>query len=209
MRFLLPVGGVIDNRFGILTTPSHKGIPAGILAGIEWAADNEAFTKDFDLGVYSPWLDKMKPYRDTCLFVAVPDKVGDAVETLRLFEYWRAYFEGWPVAFVAQDGQEHLPFPDDFDTLFVGGSTEWKLSGGARDCIKRAQALGKRIHIGRVNYWARYNHFRNLEGSHEWTCDGTRQRFQGVARTVRAWAGYMDRGRRQLRLPLSPGNSGG
>jgi hypothetical protein len=209
MRFLLPIGGVVDNRFGILTTPSHKGVVAGILAGIEWAADNEAFTKDFDLDIYFPWLDKMKPYRDTCIFVSVPDKVGDAVETLRLFEHWRAHFEGWPVAFVAQDGQEHLPFPADFDTLFVGGSTEWKLSQGAVSCIKRAQALGKRIHIGRVNYWARYNHFRNLEGSHEWTCDGTRQRFQGVERTVRAWAGYMDRGRRQLRLPLPPGNSGG
>ena len=105
MRYLLPVGGVVDKRFGILTTPSHKGIPSGILAGMDWAADNEAFTKEFDPASYFSWLDTMLPYRDTCLFVTVPDKVGDAAATIELFNRWYVYYTGWPLAFVAQDGQ--------------------------------------------------------------------------------------------------------
>lgn len=202
MRFLLPVGGIVDPRFGILTTPSHTGIPSGIVAGMAWAADNEAFTRGFDPDRFFPWLDTMLPYRERCLFVTVPDVVGDAEATIASYWRWMPHFTGWPLAFVAQDGQENLDFPgDEWQVLFVGGSTEWKLSDGAAQCIKRAQEKGKRVHIGRVNWWKRYAHFRAMEGSNEWTCDGTRTRYEGTARAVAAWADYMERSY-QLRLDV-------
>ena len=205
MKFLLPVGGIVDDRFGILTTPGHKGIPAGIVAGLDWAADNQAFTKGFDADVFFPWLDSMLPYRSECLFVPVPDVVGDAVATLSNYWHWFQHFAGWPVAFVVQDGQEDLAFPgDEWRVLFIGGSTEWKVSDAAASVIQRAQRLGKRIHIGRVNWWKRYAHFRGMEGSDDFTCDGTRTRFDGTTKTVVAWAEYMERCY-QLRLPLSTG----
>jgi hypothetical protein len=38
-------------------------------------------------------------------------------------------YAGFPVAFVARDDLEHLTVPwDDFDALFIGGSTSWKLA---------------------------------------------------------------------------------
>ena len=66
-----------------------------------------------------------------CLFAAAPDVVGDAAATLQRSERmldWIRY-AGFPVAFVARDGLEHLTVPwDDFDALFIGGSTSWKLA---------------------------------------------------------------------------------
>ena len=209
MMFLVPVGGVVDPRFGILTTPGHKGVPAGIKAGLPWAVDNQAFTVGFDAGVFLPWLETMEPYRETCLFVPPPDVVGDACQTLALFEQWWHQFDGWPLAFIAQDGQERLDFPDSvlWGTLFVGGTTHWKLSARAMECIKRAQILGKHIHIGRVNWWRRYAHFRAMEGSDGWTCDGTRTRYDGTRGALAAWGNYQS----QLALfgHLPGGDSGG
>jgi hypothetical protein len=206
MRFLLPVGGIVDPRFGILTTPGHAGIPAGIVAGMDWAADNEAFTRGFDPDRFFPWLNRLAPHRACCLFIPVPDVVSDAAATTANYWQWMPHFTGWPLAFVAQDGQEDLAFPsDEWQVLFIGGSTEWKLSIGAESCIKRAQAMGKRIHIGRVNWWKRYAHFRAMEGSDEWTCDGTRTRYEGTKRTVEAWADYMERSY-QLHLPILGGD---
>ena len=208
MRFLLPVGGIIDHSFGIMTTPGHKGIPMGIKAGMWWAADNQAFTRGFDPDKFFPWLDGMTPYRNTCLFIPVPDVVGNAAATLELFTKWR---EGswWPCAFVAQDGQEALEFPpaELWETLFLGGSSQWKMSDAAVHCIQRAQALDKRIHIGRVNYKRRYDHFAGLPGSERWTCDGTRTRY-GRDRALIAWAQYMA-APRQLRLPVPARDSVG
>lgn len=192
MKFLLPIGGITDSRFGILTTPATRGIPAGIVAGLPWAADNQAFTKLFDPAIFFPWLEKLNPYKNNCLFVACPDTVGHASKTLEKFDLHRPYFGDWPVAFVAQDGQEDLDFPHPalWDALFIGGSTSWKMSDAAIDCIQRAQKMGKHIHIGRINYHRRYRHFRSLPGSEEFTCDGTRTRFEKTA-ALRDWSRYM------------------
>jgi hypothetical protein len=77
--------------------------------------------------------------------------------------------------------------------LFIGGSTEWKIGPGALECIKRAQELGKRIHIGRVNWKKRYEHFRQIKGSENFTCDGTRQKYEGIKKAMEAWAGYQEK----------------
>lgn len=82
MRFLVPVGGVIDDAFGILTTYQHHGVVAGIRVGLPWAADNCAFGGKFDADRFVTWLDTMTPWRSTCLFVVVPDVVADSVATL-------------------------------------------------------------------------------------------------------------------------------
>lgn len=189
MRFLVPSGGAVS-AYGYLTSPAHAGILPGIRAGRPWAADNEAFTRGFEPDRFFGWLAKLEPYRMACLFVTVPDVVGNAEETLESWHQWRPAFAGWPLAFVAQDGQEDRSLPAEFDALFVGGSTEWKLSSAAAYCIQGAQQLGKHIHIGRVNWRKRYAHFRLLAGSDLFTCDGTRPRFEGLEPTLKAWRGY-------------------
>ena len=56
--------------------------------------------------------------------------------------------------------------------------------------IKRAQRAGKHIHIGRVNWGRRYRLFAVLQGSEDFTYDGTRSRYDGREKTLRAWRGY-------------------
>lgn len=234
MKFLLPFGGYVDYRFGILTSPAHKSVPLGIKRGMVWAADNEVFTRPFDPNRFFPWLKTMEPYRKTCLFVVAPDVVGNARETIGLFYKWRHHLEDWPVAFVAQDGQENIEFPTGLDftdwaalkkdvyegdedeladweywdilndwrreeaipftTLFIGGSTNWKESMTVAKLIQKAQQMGKHVHIGRVNWKRRYNLFKVLPGSEEFTCDGTRNRYEGIKRTVHAWGAYQSQG---------------
>jgi len=193
MIYLLAINGVMDNRFGILANPK-MGVPKGVRNGMYWAADMGAisgppFVKKFNPDIAIPWLRSMEQFRSHCLWVLAPDIVGSATDTLEAF----SCIEGWPTAFAAQDGQEHLPFPDNFSCLFVGGSTGWKVGPSALSAIGRAQRLGKQIHIGRVNYWRRYEYFRGLPGGENFTCDGTRQRFQGSKRAMDAWLQYMDR----------------
>jgi hypothetical protein len=188
MRFLVPVGGMVD-AYGILTSYKHKGIPAGIVAGLPWAGDNCAFT-GFEADRFSVWLERMIPYRSTCLFIAVPDVVGDAVATLTSYAVWSQAMEGWPLAYVGQDGSEDYDIPPSAAALFIGGSTTWKEGQAAIDMIRRGQARGLHIHIGRVNWWRRYSMFALLEGSEQFTCDGTRQRFEGIERTLKAWQQY-------------------
>lgn len=60
-------------------------------------------------------------------------------------------------------GQEDMPIPwDDIQAVFIGGSTEWKLSGHAAQVIRAAQALEKWVHAGRVNTPGRFEHFERL-----------------------------------------------
>jgi hypothetical protein len=192
MIYLAPIGGFTDKDFGILTTPGMRGIPEGIKNGMRWAADNQAFTKEFDPDMFFLWLKTMRKYKSTCLFVTCPDVVGNAKETLLLFKKYIHKFHGCPVAFVAQDGQENLEFPPDYqwDYLFVGGSTVWKMSEAAIDCIARAHGRGKHIHIGRVNFLRRYQHFASLIGSEYFTCDGTRVRYERT-NAINEWRRYM------------------
>jgi hypothetical protein len=80
--------------------------------------------------------------------------VGDAAATLARSLPWlpRIRSLGLPAAFVAQDGQESLPMPwDEFDVLFIGGTTEFKLGPGARALIDEAVGRGIPVHMGRVN----------------------------------------------------------
>jgi len=189
MRFLIPVGGVTDDAFGVLTTYQHKAVPSGIIAGLPWAADNCAFGGHFDDPRFTAWLDTMTPYRATCLFVTVPDVVGDAAATLALWREWSSRLTGWPLAFVCQDGQTPDAIPN-CAAVFIGGTTAWKLGDAARVCIAWAQAHGQHTHVGRVNWWRRYTHFRSMPGSDDFTCDGTRTKFEGVERTLNAWRQY-------------------
>lgn len=143
-----------------------------------FAIDNGAFGK-FPEETFLRLLERERPRRDLCRFVAVPDVVGDARRTAEVFAIWRRRPElaGWPLAYVCQDGQEHLPIPwQHIAAVFMGGSTEWKEGRHAMACIKAAKVLGKHVHVGRVNTPKRYKLFAAVCSETD-TCDGT-----GIAR---------------------------
>lgn len=143
--------------FGRLVQPRHySSIEATARAGIPWAADNDCF-QGLDAPAFSAMLDRLKGLPG-CLFVAVPDVVGDALATRDLFEMWAPALErrGLPVALVAQDGLEDLgPWLERtwhrLSGLFIGGSTEWKLGLAAEHLIRDAKERDKWVHMGRVN----------------------------------------------------------
>jgi hypothetical protein len=135
-----------------------------------WAIDNGGF-KEVDVKGLLSLLEREKHHADKCLFVAVPDIVGAARRTLEVFDLWRERLAGWKLALVCQDGQEDLPIPwTEIDAVFIGGSTNWKLSPHAGHIIRAAKVLGKWAHVGRVNDPARFQHFVDLGAD---SCDGT------------------------------------
>ena len=194
MKFLYPGGGK-SKMYGVITAPNHKGIPFGIVNGKPWAGDLGAlmgpdYVKKINLSKVAEWLPVMRPYKPQCLFLAGGDVVGNADATLETYAEFGRYFTDWPLAYVAQNGAENLPIPADCAAVFIGGDTQWKESIAAVSVIKRAQVMGKHIHIGRVNWGRRYRLFATLEGSEYFTCDGTRTRFDGREKTEKAWLSY-------------------
>jgi hypothetical protein len=155
--------------------------------GLPWAADNAAFGNQWDTEAFqkAAYL-KLPSSTSRPLFLTVPDMVGDAAATYRLWVVWRPLlaFARVPLAYVLQDGSENQLLPwDEFDWVFVGGSrrylsgvwgrgpyVEWKESRAAADLIREAQRRGKRVHIGRVNGLKRLRHFFSLDVD---TADGS------------------------------------
>lgn len=139
-----------------------------------WGIDNGGYST-FDPKAFLALLKREEHHKENCLFVTAPDIVGSARRTLEVFERWLPNLAGWKVALACQDGQEHLPLPwDDIAAVFIGGSTNFKCGDHAAHIIKAAKALGKWVHIGRVNHPARFDHFEKLGAD---SFDGT-----GVAR---------------------------
>lgn len=135
-------------------------------AGVQWCADNGCFSKKFDERTWWAWLEANAADAGSCSFAVAPDVVGDAVATLERSLPWlgRIRALGYRVAFVAQDGIEGTEVPwDQFDALFIGGSTEFKLGPIAREVILEAKARGKWVHVGRVNSRKRFVMFAELE----------------------------------------------
>lgn len=149
-------GAVIEQLF----TPLTRFLPQDENA--HFAIDNGAFSR-FNSNAYIRLLKREQHRKHLCRFAAVPDVVGSARRTVEVFHRWKKMMEGWPLALVCQNGQEDLEIPwDEISAVFIGGDTEWKLSSHAVGCIKAAQALGKWVHVGRVNTGDRWTYFEGL-----------------------------------------------
>lgn len=160
-----------SGRLGLLRTPRNGYALDGVAA---WAMDNGAYTGQYPGDdEYVALLATLEAHRARCLFVAVPDVVGDAAATLALWPAMSARIAalGWPVALVAQDGMTPDDLPPDLPWLFVGGSTAWKLGPDARALCAAARAQGTRIHCGRVNSERRFRYALHTLGAS--SCDGT------------------------------------
>lgn len=120
-----------------------------------WGADNGCYSNpELNVDEYLAWLKKSRSGLQTNLFATAPDVVGDADRTWeRSKEVLPEIRElGYRAAFVAQDGMEDtdIQWPE-FDVLFIGGTTEWKLSEASFGLMKEAKLRDKWVHVGRVN----------------------------------------------------------
>lgn len=166
--------------------------------GRKWCADNAAFSGGYPGDdAYLAWLDARKHLVADCLFAVAPDVPFDAAATLKLSAPMlpRIRDLGYKVALCAQDGLEDLQVPwDDFDVLFIAGSTEWKLSPAAAVIAREAKARGKWVHMGRVNSWRRLQYAAAIGCD---SCDGTYLAF-GPDRNLPALLDWLDELDRQL-----------
>jgi hypothetical protein len=135
-----------------------------------FAVDNGAFA-GFNANYFRSLLERENDHKHLCRFVAVPDVIGNARRTMEVFEHWKYQLTGWPLALVAQDGLENLTIPwRQIQAIFIGGSTAWKMSDHAKAVIRAAQAIGKWVHVGRVNTPGRWEYFEALGAD---SIDGT------------------------------------
>lgn len=156
------VDAMRSGRLGFIDTPSQRNKRP---AGVTWCADNGCYSDKWDESKWWAFLVKNAHDADTCLFAVAPDVVGDAwrtgIKSLPWLEKIRGL--GYPVAWVAQDGQERHPLPWlGIDVLFIGGTTEWKLGSAARELVAEAKRRGKWVHMGRVNSRRRYEYARRI-----------------------------------------------
>ena len=129
--------------------------------------DNGAFS-GLDLKGFKRILKNQYEHRANCKFVAIPDKVANHKETLKMYEEYESLADGYIKAFVIQDGFDY--WPDNIGAIFVGGSTEFKDSYECEQIVRKALSDGFHVHIGRVNTFDRFYHYHKV-GAH--TCDGS------------------------------------
>lgn len=145
-------------HLGHLVVPSITNSKARILStGLPIACDNDCFRKGWTQEKYQAMLDAWLP--EGPIFVTVPDHVGGGVDTAGLFDWYAGVLDDAegevPLAVVAQDGMEDVydldGILDSASALFIGGTTEYKLSRAAADLAREAKARGLWLHMGRVN----------------------------------------------------------
>lgn len=155
MLLLVSGATVTAKRYtvGELIVPGAGNAPSSLKLDMgRWAMDNGAFS-DFDEGDFMRMLERFHGQKG-CRFVAAPDCVGDAHETLNRWPFWSRVIRGagFVPALVAQDGMTVADVPwSEIGTLFIGGLTEWKLGPHAEQLIAYAKARGLWVHMGRVN----------------------------------------------------------
>lgn len=183
---------MLSGELGLMLTP-NMGNDLTLLPDVAWAADNGCFASKWDKGRWWAFLDYHadKRFNQCCLFAVAPDVVGNARATAELSGPWLEPIRdlGYSVAYVAQDGQEDFSPPwSEFDCLFIGGSTGWKLGEHAKGLALKAGELGKWVHMGRVNSTKR------MLLASRWGCDS-------VDGTFLRWApeGNLERLRVMLR----------
>jgi hypothetical protein len=96
-----------------------------------------------------------------CLFLVVPDVVGNHTETRHLFNVWRDELKQskMPLAYVLQDGCTNAEIPwSEIKAIFIGGTTKWKLGREVVEIVRHAIGLGLWVHMGRVNSLARMDY---------------------------------------------------
>lgn len=151
---------------GAMLTPfSQRHAPAHWT----WAADNGCFATRWDATTWLNWL-KSKHAPETAVFATVPDVVSDHHATLLRWEQWFPVVKdlGYKPAFVLQDGAKIDDVPwDELEVLFIGGSTDFKLSSAAAQATQHAKQLGKWVHMGRVNS------YRRMKLAKQWDVDST------------------------------------
>lgn len=144
-------------RCGELIVPEAGNSPDSLrLRPGMWAGDCGCYSSPFgevDIAAFMLMLQRFHGRRG-CRFMACPDRVGDAHQTLLQWPFWSRVVRGagFVPALVGQDGMTVADIPwREIGALFIGGYTEWKLGPQAQTLMAFAKSRGLWVHMGRVN----------------------------------------------------------
>jgi hypothetical protein len=187
-----------DSTIGVIHTmgqgwtPQHGIYRSRLGRGVYWCLDNGVFTEKFILDYWLEKINALSEYKETCLFIVIPDVIKKCKETLEQFSHYRNMVKDFPVALVSQDGikeqTKNIPW-DDFDCLFVGGSDEHKLGEEGAWIIQEAKKRNKWVHVGRVNSVSRIIKFwqaDSWDGTHLGFMPSDVTKFHAAVLQVRA-----------------------
>jgi hypothetical protein len=136
-----------------LMLPFRSGLIGPALREHLFGVENGCYPdpERFDPIRWEARMQRVAPYRERCLFAALPDVYADPMATwARSIQYIGTLARlGIPAAYVSQDGETR--WPEGMRCLFIGGSNAWKLSEESYALAERAKAAGLWIHMGRVN----------------------------------------------------------
>lgn len=174
------------------TKPEHGIYRTRLNSGVPWCLDNGVFVGKFDETFWLAKIEALREYLPTCLFIVIPDVIGNSAETLAQFSHYRNMVKDFPVALVSQDGikEQEINIPwNDFDCLFVGGSDEHKLGKEGAWIIQEAKKRNKWVHVGRVNSVSRILKFwqaDSWDGTHLGFMPSDVTKFHAAVLQVRA-----------------------
>lgn len=140
---------MIEAGVGIMRTPNMGNSPEAVSQFPYWAADNGCFSARWEPARWLAFLTRWATVPN-CLFAVCPDVVADAAATRARWDQWAPTVRalGYTVAYVLQDGEDGSTVPADADWLFIGGSTEYKLSATVGRIVATSSVP---VHMGRVN----------------------------------------------------------
>lgn len=147
------------SRVGFLLSPiATRRTHQTTLSRFCWAADNEMYAawkmgRAFDWERFYRFVKSIQGYPGRCLFIVVPDVPTDHEATTRQYRQYAPRLRefGLPLAYAAQDGLDQIPDNLDYDTLFIGGTNEYRFSGLLPEVVRQAKQSGKWVHYGRAN----------------------------------------------------------
>lgn len=185
-----------NDVIGAMVNPGDRK-SVDVLTGIRFALDNGRFAKNWKLEKWRSALERYSVLQEDCLFAVVPDVLCDPIATRQDWDAWSGLVKdlNYKTAYVGQDGLDLTDIPwDEFDTWFLGGSTEWKLSEHAAKSVSMAKERGKQAHMGRVNSYKRLQYAQDIGCD---TADGTFLKFGPEKNLLR-----IENWLRKLREPL-------
>jgi hypothetical protein len=130
---------------------------------LRYAVDNGAFPAfvkglPWDEAKFLKLLDRIETFERKPDFACCPDIVAGGLKSLEFSLAWMERLpSGYPWYLAVQDGMTEadvLPVVDKFAGLFVGGSSDWKMSS-TPTWVRLARQTGKQAHVGRVNTLSR------------------------------------------------------
>jgi hypothetical protein len=146
------LAGKYEGRIGHLYSPGAQ--PKNSYSFFPYALDNGAYgafknAREWDENGWRALLAWAAAQPSPPLWALAPDVVQNRDATLRMWDRFSPVLRlmGLRSAFAVQDGMQFADVPTDDCVLFLGGSTEWKLTAIAPWCAR----FPGRVHIGRVN----------------------------------------------------------